>query len=211
MRWRPRDAWLSVSAAEGLARYTTRGDVIVPRLAAAAAADRPLALRRTARQSLGRFGEAGKTALSALPTEGLPSQTPARTRPAPRTAAADGRRVPRRSSSGGSSRPITAPGRRARNSPLPAATIELELYPGDAPLGLEYLIRVTESREIVGTEFSRVVPNFVAATARHPQRHRPARRGQPPRAHAWQSELGVRGSRHGKPGLHARHHPAAAQ
>ena len=40
-------------------------------------------------------------------------------------------------------------------------TIELELYPGDAPLGLEYLIRVIESGEIVGTEFSRVVPNFV--------------------------------------------------
>ena len=29
-------------------------------------------------------------------------------------------------------------------------TIELELYPGDAPLGFEYLIRVIESGEIVG-------------------------------------------------------------
>ena len=40
-------------------------------------------------------------------------------------------------------------------------TIELELYPGDAPLGLEYLIRVIESGEIAGTSFPRVVPNFV--------------------------------------------------
>jgi cyclophilin family peptidyl-prolyl cis-trans isomerase len=44
----------------------------------------------------------------------------------------------------------------------PRGTIELELYPGDAPLGLEYLIRVTESKEIVGTTFTRVVPDFVA-------------------------------------------------
>jgi cyclophilin family peptidyl-prolyl cis-trans isomerase len=36
------------------------------------------------------------------------------------------------------------------------------LYAGDAPLGLEYLVSVVESGEIVGTEFGRVVPNFVA-------------------------------------------------
>jgi HEAT repeat protein/cyclophilin family peptidyl-prolyl cis-trans isomerase len=40
--------------------------------------------------------------------------------------------------------------------------IEIELYAGDAPLGLEYLVSVVESGEIVGTEFGRVVPNFVA-------------------------------------------------
>ncbi len=39
--------------------------------------------------------------------------------------------------------------------------IEIELYAGDAPLGLEYLMTVVESGEIVGTEFGRVVPNFV--------------------------------------------------
>jgi cyclophilin family peptidyl-prolyl cis-trans isomerase len=43
----------------------------------------------------------------------------------------------------------------------PRGSIEIELYPGDAPLGLAYLVRVVESGEIVGTEFGRVVPNFV--------------------------------------------------
>jgi peptidylprolyl isomerase len=47
----------------------------------------------------------------------------------------------------------------------PKGQIEIELYPGDAPLGLEHLIRVVESGSIVGTEFSRVVPNFVAQQA----------------------------------------------
>ena len=41
-------------------------------------------------------------------------------------------------------------------------TIELELNPGDAPFGVEHFIRVVESGDIVGTEFTRVVPNFVA-------------------------------------------------
>jgi peptidylprolyl isomerase len=41
-------------------------------------------------------------------------------------------------------------------------TIELELYPGDAPLGMEYFVQSIASGDIVGTEFGRVVPNFVA-------------------------------------------------
>ncbi|CAN5885744.1 peptidylprolyl isomerase [soil metagenome] len=40
--------------------------------------------------------------------------------------------------------------------------IEIELHAADAPLGLEYFVRMVESGEIVGTEFGRVVPNFVA-------------------------------------------------
>jgi cyclophilin family peptidyl-prolyl cis-trans isomerase len=44
----------------------------------------------------------------------------------------------------------------------PRGEIEIELYPGDAPLGLEFLLKVVSSGEIVGTEFGRVVPNFVA-------------------------------------------------
>jgi peptidylprolyl isomerase len=36
------------------------------------------------------------------------------------------------------------------------------LYADDAPLGTEYALRVTESGEIVGVGFGRVVPNFVA-------------------------------------------------
>jgi peptidylprolyl isomerase len=44
----------------------------------------------------------------------------------------------------------------------PRGAIELELYPGDAPLAVDYFMRLVESGEIVGTEFGRVVPNFVA-------------------------------------------------
>jgi peptidylprolyl isomerase len=44
----------------------------------------------------------------------------------------------------------------------PRGSIEIELYAGDAALGLEYFIRAVTSGEIVGTEFGRVVPNFVA-------------------------------------------------
>ena len=40
--------------------------------------------------------------------------------------------------------------------------IELELFPGDAPLGVEYFAQAVSSGDIVGTEFGRVVPNFVA-------------------------------------------------
>ena len=44
----------------------------------------------------------------------------------------------------------------------PRGQIELELYAGDAPLATEYFVRVVESGQIVGTEFGRVVPDFVA-------------------------------------------------
>jgi cyclophilin family peptidyl-prolyl cis-trans isomerase len=40
--------------------------------------------------------------------------------------------------------------------------IDIELFPGDAPFGVECLLKVVESGEIVNTEFGRVVPNFVA-------------------------------------------------
>ena len=43
----------------------------------------------------------------------------------------------------------------------PRGPIEIELYAGDAPMGLAHLVKVVESGEIVGTEFGRVVPNFV--------------------------------------------------
>jgi len=161
-----KDAWISVSAAEGLARQQQRAELVVPRLAAAAGTDRPLSLRLTARQSLGRIGGPGKTALDAAPTEGIPQ-------PAGRGSGGGGR----------GNRPtpqlLTLPQYRAiverwivpdyngAKKPraiweTPRGTIELELYPGVAPLGLEHLIKVTESGEIVGTQFTRLVPNFVA-------------------------------------------------
>lgn len=47
----------------------------------------------------------------------------------------------------------------------PRGEIEMELHPGEAPLGMEELVRLTESGALVGTVFSRVVPNFVAQQA----------------------------------------------
>ena len=44
----------------------------------------------------------------------------------------------------------------------PRGTIEIELHAGDAPMAAEYFVRAVESGQIVGTEFGRVVPNFVA-------------------------------------------------
>jgi HEAT repeat protein/cyclophilin family peptidyl-prolyl cis-trans isomerase len=40
-------------------------------------------------------------------------------------------------------------------------TIDLELYPGDAPLAVDDFVKTIESGAIVGTEFTRVVPDFV--------------------------------------------------
>jgi len=52
--------------------------------------------------------------------------------------------------------------------PLPRArwetsrgTIELELYAGDAPLAMDAFERLTDAGTIAGTEFTRVVPDFV--------------------------------------------------
>jgi peptidyl-prolyl cis-trans isomerase B (cyclophilin B) len=43
----------------------------------------------------------------------------------------------------------------------PRGQIELELYAGDAPLAVDYFVRTIESGTVVGTEFTRVVPDFV--------------------------------------------------
>jgi len=40
-------------------------------------------------------------------------------------------------------------------------TITIELYPGDAPLGTDEFVRLVEAGSIVGTKFTRVVPDFV--------------------------------------------------
>jgi len=43
----------------------------------------------------------------------------------------------------------------------PRGSIELELYPGDAPLAVDDFVRRMEGGFIVGTQFTRVVPDFV--------------------------------------------------
>lgn len=46
-------------------------------------------------------------------------------------------------------------------SAVSRGAIELELYTGDAPLAMDALVRIMESGTMVGTEFSRVVRDFV--------------------------------------------------
>jgi HEAT repeat protein/cyclophilin family peptidyl-prolyl cis-trans isomerase len=186
------DSWLAVSAAEAMSRFQSRAEIVVPKLIAASQPNRPLALRLTAltplatlapdkavevatalartestvartaaRQTLGRLGSSGQTRLDALTAEGVLPRAPA-ARPAPTavTAKSDAeyRRLVER---------WIVPDYNDAPKPravweTPRGTLELELYPGDAPLGVEYFVHLVESGAIVGTEFGRVVPNFVA-------------------------------------------------
>jgi HEAT repeat protein/cyclophilin family peptidyl-prolyl cis-trans isomerase len=47
----------------------------------------------------------------------------------------------------------------------PKGEVEIEIHAGDAPFGTEHLLKVIASGDIVGTEFTRLVPNFVAQQA----------------------------------------------
>jgi HEAT repeat protein/cyclophilin family peptidyl-prolyl cis-trans isomerase len=190
------DAWMAVSAAEGLARLKDRASVAVPGLVAAGSRGKPLSLRITALtalaalapdaaidlaaslaleesivaraaaiQVLPRLGPAGQARLDALSAdpatkdriaEALPKRG-TRAEPIKRTAE-DYRQIVERwvvPAYTGGALPRVVLG-------TPRGEIEIELHAGDAPLGLEYLVRVVQSGEIVGTEFGRVVPNFVA-------------------------------------------------
>ncbi|MEZ5319027.1 MAG: HEAT repeat domain-containing protein [Vicinamibacterales bacterium] len=44
----------------------------------------------------------------------------------------------------------------------PRGTITIALHTADAPIAMEYLVHATASGDLVGTEFGRLVPNFVA-------------------------------------------------
>ena len=186
------DSWLAISAAEGLARYASRAADATPKLLAATAPGRSLALRITAlttlaslapqqgleaavalsrvdnpaartaaRQALGRMGPDGNARLNALVSEGvLPAAVT--TRPArviaPPKSPAEYRRLVER---------WIVPDYEGKPKPraiwdTPRGPIEIELYPGDAPMGVDYFVHMVESGAIIGTEFTRVVPNFVA-------------------------------------------------
>jgi HEAT repeat protein/cyclophilin family peptidyl-prolyl cis-trans isomerase len=174
------DTWLSVSAAEVIGRLTSRKDAVVPKLIAAVAPAKPLALRLTALPPLAaRAPEAAKDAATALAGE---SSTVAKATAAqvlsrlegPRPPQAPGARPPRTPPSPRSDEEYKqiverwiVPGYNGAAKPrvvldTPRGSIEIEINAGDAPLGLAYLVQVVESGEIVGTEFGRVVPNFVA-------------------------------------------------
>jgi peptidyl-prolyl cis-trans isomerase B (cyclophilin B) len=173
------DRWLSVSAAEAMGRFTSRKDVVVPKLVAAVAAARPLALRITALTPLAALApDAAKEAATALATEtsvvarGTAAQTLARLE-GPRPATPAGPRPPRTPPAPQSDAEYRRlveqwilPDYNGAPKPrlvleTPRGAIEIELYAGDAPMGLAHLVNVVESGEIVGTEFGRVVPNFV--------------------------------------------------
>lgn len=51
-------------------------------------------------------------------------------------------------------------------------SIEIELYPGDAPLGVDDFVKTMESGTIVGAKFTRVVPDFVDQEETIPGGHR---------------------------------------
>jgi HEAT repeat protein/cyclophilin family peptidyl-prolyl cis-trans isomerase len=189
------DSWISVTAAESMARFKDRAAAIVPRLVAAEAATRPTALRITAlaplvalgpeaaiepaaalmrepsgaaksaaNQALGRRGGPGRAKLDALAADPAtrdqlpPPPAPRTPRPAePARTLAEYRAIVERwivTAYNGARPPRTI-------WTTPKGEIDIELYPGDAPLGLEHLVRVVESGSIVGTEFTRVVADFV--------------------------------------------------
>ena len=176
------DSWLSVSAAEAMGRFTSRKDVVVPKLTAAVAAGKPLALRVTALTPLAALApDAAKEAATALAEASSTVAKAAATQvlarlagPRPPQQNANAPRPPRTPptpKSGEEYRAIVlrsvVPDYNGAPKPrvifeTPRGAIEIEVNAGDAPLGADYLRRVVESGEIVGTEFGRVVPNFVA-------------------------------------------------
>jgi peptidylprolyl isomerase len=171
------DIWLSMSAAEALARFESRRDQAVPALARAVAADRPLALRLTALPALRALApESAVEPAAALATVDSATARQVAGQPA---AGRGGRRA------GAGTAPAPPPPARSlddyrrivttwvvpdymgRPAPrllleTPRGSIEVELFAGDAPLATAYTQALVESGDLAGTEFGRVVPNFVA-------------------------------------------------
>ncbi|HXT17562.1 MAG TPA: HEAT repeat domain-containing protein [Gemmatimonadaceae bacterium] len=172
-----RDSWISVSAAEGLAR--ARAAWTIPRLLDAARNPRSCALRATAMRTLNVFANAEARAAATDMANDSVSYC--------RNAAAQLLRdtIPNAGRGGGRGpRPRATIAARPMNEyraivetwvvpaymgqPLPRArwetprgAIEIELYAGDAPLATDALERITNAGTMVGTEFTRVVPDFV--------------------------------------------------
>jgi HEAT repeat protein/cyclophilin family peptidyl-prolyl cis-trans isomerase len=173
------DAWISVSAAEGLGR--SRLPSVVPTLVAATDAARPCALRATAIRQLQPFANAeARTAATALARDTVPYCQTLGAQILRDTANAG------RGGGGGGGRGrqptplVERPFAEYRaiverwivpafsGKALPRAVmrtvrgdIEVELYAGDAPLAMDALTRIIEQGNIVGSEFTRVVPDFV--------------------------------------------------
>jgi len=171
-----------VTAAEGLGR--ARDTASVSALVGATAASKPCALRVSALRALQPFATSEARTAAAdvagdsvnycrtVGTQILRDTTPPGGRGAPGGGGARGGRA---------AAPIVArpfdeyraiverwivPAYNGRPLPrarweTPRGPIELELYAGDAPLATDAFARIMERGSIVGTEFTRVVPDFV--------------------------------------------------
>jgi HEAT repeat protein/cyclophilin family peptidyl-prolyl cis-trans isomerase len=171
------DSWISVSAAEGLAR--SRAAWTVAALLGATGASRPCALRVTAMRSLQAFSAAdARTAAAEIARDSVAYCQNAAAQLLRDTVPAAGR------GGGRGPRPVARVEARPMNEyraiverwiaptyagkPLPRArwdtprgVIELELYAGDTPLAMDAFEGIMRAGTIVGTEFTRVVPDFV--------------------------------------------------
>ncbi len=200
------DTWMSVAAARAIARHTSHATALAPRLAAASAPSKPVALRIDLLPALVAMApDTARTVAADLAT--LDNATAkARSAPAIRqldaaaaAAAAAAAGTPLTPSAG---TPPAAPAGRAGgggrgNAPTPTyvarpdaeyralvmqfivpayngakaphvifdtarGPIDIEINAGDSPFGAEYLFDVVAKRDIIGSEFGRIEPNFVA-------------------------------------------------
>jgi HEAT repeat protein/cyclophilin family peptidyl-prolyl cis-trans isomerase len=181
-----RDTWLSVSAAEALARRSNRTDDAIAALMRAAQPDRPSALRITAVYSLYALRpESARVPGEALATDTLPlsqrtaaglatllASKPSANQPIPTEPDV---RAPQRPILTGRTAAYyralaerwVVPGYRDEPAPriewkTPRGVIELELHSADAPLASEVLMQLLADNAFAGSEFYRVEANFVA-------------------------------------------------
>lgn len=149
------DTWISVFAAEAMARFESRANVIVPKLIAASRESKPLALRLTIAPVLSRLDpDAGKALMAKLPPAGA---RPTIGKLPPRTIEECRRIVAK----------WVVPDYLGKRKPVilfetSKGRVEMELYAGDAPLGVDYMTTAATRGDMDGTVFGRVVPNFVA-------------------------------------------------
>jgi len=174
------DTWISVSAAEGLGR--ARAETTIPALVSATEMRRPCALRITAVRQLQPFAiSEARAAAASVARDSVPY-----CRNAAVQVLSDTIDRGRGGGAGGGGRGRATPPLVERpfaeyraivekwvvpafeGKPLPRArwettrgAIELELYSADAPLAMDSFVRILDAGTIVGTEFSRVVPDFV--------------------------------------------------
>ena len=156
-----RPTWLRVAA---LAPLVALSPPAAADVAAGLVRSSSTVARATGIQVLQKLGEPGRERLDALASDPatkdlVPQNTNRDARPPqPTRSAADYRRIVERW--------IVSDFNRADKPRATLVTsrgdIELELFAADAPLGVDYFVSVVQSGAIVGTEFGRVVPNFVA-------------------------------------------------